>query len=152
MSNTIIIFIIILVKYLDNCHSCDLLNSIDIQSVTYSHSLILRVQPLNISDELNEKFFIQYVLIREIIKNVQLINYEIQINDIIIIRIDKEVFSGLFEDSCWQLLHESHMDRILFLNETDSNQFDLRFPPIQSTSRTRENINSVIDYGEYFRV
>lgn len=119
----------------------------DIQSATYSHSLILRIQPMNMSDEYEEKFLVRKVLVQEIVKNAPLINSSIELNDMIIIHIDKEL-DEILDDSCWQLLRETNIDSILFLNESISNQFYLHFPPVQSTYRVREHIDAVLDYGK----
>jgi hypothetical protein len=150
--SSIIIILIISINYISQIISnnqCDLVNGIDIQSATYSHSLILRVQPLNSFEEIEKIFITRKVLIRELIK-IPLNNHQkIKINDMIIIRIDKDR-NEILDNSCWNLLRIKNIDIILFLNQTNTNVFDLRYPPVQSTFRVRENIDSVINYGKLF--
>jgi hypothetical protein len=73
--------------------------------------------------------------------------HQITINDIIIIRIDKDL-EQILDDSCWHLLRIPDIDLILFLNETNANEFDLRYPPVESTMRVRQNIDAVTNYGK----
>jgi hypothetical protein len=73
--------------------------------------------------------------------------HQIKIDDMIIIRIDKYL-DQILDDSCWQLLRIINIDLILFLNETNINEFDLRYPPVESTMRVRQNIDAVTNYGK----
>lgn len=149
--SSITIILIILINFVSQIitnNQCDILTSIDIQSATYSHSLILRVQPLDSLEEIENTFITRKVLIRELIKISSNSSYQIKINDMIIIRIDKDLDERL-ENSCWQLLRISTSDLILFLNDTNTNEFDLRYSPIESTIRVRQNIDAVINYGKF---
>jgi hypothetical protein len=148
--SSISIILIFLINYLHqtiNSHQCEFLNSIDLQFASYTHSLILRVQPINSSEEIEPNLITRKVLIREIIKIPKISSYQIKINDMIIIRIDKD-FDQILDDSCWHLLRITNIDIILFLNETNTNEFDLHYPPVESTIRVRENIDAVINYGK----
>lgn len=121
-----------------NSNQCDFLTSFDLQSATYSHSLILRVQPFNASEDMVE------VLVREVIKIPPLSYHSIKIDDLVIIRIDQDL-----DDSCWYLLRMENLDLILFLNVTNTDEFNLRSPPVEVTFRVRQNIDAVINYGKY---
>jgi hypothetical protein len=148
ISNIIFIHLTIAVS------ECDLSSAINLQSATYSHSLILRVQPIRSSEEdyKTNKILIEKVLVREVIKipTVHHHQHQVKMNDIIIIRInDDDDDNGFFADSCWQLLRISTVDVILFLNETNANEFDLHYPPVESTLRVRQHIDAVLNYGEY---
>jgi len=130
---------------------CDFSSAIYLQSATYSHSLVLRVQPMLSFEEHYQKndHVIKEVLVREVIK-MPTVNYrhKIKINDIVIIRINDNDDTFL-DNSCWHLLRVPTVDVILFLNETHNNEFDLQYPPIESTFRVRENIDAVLNRGEY---
>lgn len=147
MSSITIILINFIIQIITT-NQCDILTSIDIQSATYSHSLILRVQPLDTLEEIEKNILTRKVLIRELIKISLNSSYQIKINDMIIIRMDKDL-DEIYENSCWHLLRISTMDLILFLNHTNTNEFDLRYPPIESTFRVRQNIDAVINYGKF---
>jgi hypothetical protein len=146
MSSVTIILIIFInyFYYIIPSNQCNLLSAIDLQSATYSHSLILRVQPLN-----SKNLITSEVLVREVIKISKLNTSPIKINDMIIIRIANDL-DELLDHSCWDLLHLTNIDIILFLNETDTNAFDLHYPPVESTFRVRENIDAVMDYGKFY--
>lgn len=143
-----IIFVLILfinsISQTKSIHSCDSVSSIDIQTATYTYGLILRVQTLNSSEEIEKDQIIQNVLVREVIKMPIATHHPIQIDDVVFIRIDQDL-----DESCWQLLRIENLDLILFLNDTNSHEFDLDFPPIESTFRTRLNIDAVINSGKY---
>lgn len=125
-------------------HSCDSGSSIDIQSAAYTHAFILRIQTLNSSEEIENDLITQNVLVREVIKMPKTSHHPIQTDDVILIRIDQDL-----DESCWQLLRIENLDLILFLNYTNSQEFDLEFPPIESTFRNRQNIDAVINAGKY---
>jgi len=124
-------------------NQCGLLSAIDLQSATYCHSLILRVKPINLSEEIVQNIVTRKVLVREMIKIPMNSSHQMNINDIIIIRIDNDL-----DDSCWHLLRKENVDLILFLNQTNTNEFDLHYPPVESTLRVRENIYAVLNYGK----
>jgi len=148
----ILISKILFIRLTTAVSQCDLSSTINLQSATYIHSLILRVQPIHSSeyDYKINKIVIRKVLIREVIK-IPIVNHQqhpIKMNDIIIIRIhddDKE----FLDTSCWDLLRISTIDIILFLNETNTNEFNLHYPPVESTLRVRQNIDAVLHHGEY---
>jgi hypothetical protein len=143
----ILIFLINHISKIISINQCDSLSSIDLQSATYTHSVILHVQPIYSSDDENDKNnIIRKVLVREVIKMSKISLNQIKINDMIIIRIDNDL-EEILEDSCWQLLRITNIDIIIFLNDTNTNQFDLRYPPVESTLRVRQNIDTVINYG-----
>lgn len=145
ISNIIFIHVTIAVS------QCELSSAINLQSATYIHSLILRVQTINSSEDNNyNRIFLRQVLVREIIKNSidNLHQYQIRMNGIIIIRINNDA-NRLFDNSCWDLLRISTVDVILFLNKTNTNEYDLHYPPIESTLRVRQHIDAVLNYGEY---
>src|SRR5689334_12584560 len=102
----------------NNSNSCGFVNSIDIQSASYTHSLILRVQTLNSSKETGKDLVTQNVLVREVIKMPHISHHLIQIDDVIVIRIDQDL-----DESCWHLLRIGNLDLILFLNQTNSQGF-----------------------------
>jgi hypothetical protein len=148
--SSITIILIILINHifqLLSINQCDLLSSTDLQSATYSHSVILHVQPIYSSDENDKNLIIRKVLVREVIKISTISSNQVKINDMIIIRIDNDL-DEILEDSCWHLLRITNIDIILFLNDTNNHQFDLRYPPVESTLRVRQNIDSVINYGK----
>jgi hypothetical protein len=148
--SSITIILILLINYLHQTitnHQCEFLNSIDLQFAAYTHSLILRVQSVNSSEEIETNFITHKVLIREIMKIPKIRYHQIKIDDMIIIRIDKYL-DQILDDSCWQLLRIINIDLILFLNETNINEFDLRYPPVESTMRVRQNIDAVTNYGK----
>ena len=66
----ILISNIILFRQTIAVSQCDLSSAIHLQSATYSHSLILRVQPVHLSEQdyKNNKTIIRKVLVREVIK------------------------------------------------------------------------------------
>jgi hypothetical protein len=123
---------------------CDFSSPIDLQSATYSHSLILRVQPIVSSDQISQNIPTRKVLVREVLKIATISRHQMKMNDMIIIRIDDDV-----DHSCWHLLRIANIDLILFLNTTNANEFDLRYPPVESTLRVRQNIDTVLNYGTY---
>jgi hypothetical protein len=134
---------------------CDLSNAIHLQSATYTHSIIVRVQPI-LSREFNSNepasHLLRQVLVREVIKYPITARYQrqIQMNDHVIIRINENQHEDDVNDhSCWHLLRISTVDIILFLNETTSDEFDLYYPPVESTFRVRQNIDAVLNYGKY---
>jgi hypothetical protein len=129
---------------------CDLSSAINLQSAAYIHSLILRVQPIDLSQQ-NYKInrtVIRKVLVREVIKIAIVHQHPVKMNDIIIIRINDDD-SDFLDDSCWHLLRIPTVDVIIFLNETNINEFDLHYPPVESTLRVRQHINAVLNHGEY---
>ncbi|CAF0966327.1 unnamed protein product [Adineta steineri] len=134
-------------------NQCDFSSSIYLQAATYTHSLVLRVQPLHLLDQdynINNTI-IRKVLVREVIKiptNNNNHHHHIKMNDIIIIRINDNDDEFL-DNSCWHLLRISTVDVILFLNETNTNEFDLHYPPVESTLRVRENIDAVLNHETY---
>lgn len=162
MSNTtnVCIQLIILISNIIYLHltiavsQCELSSAINLQMATYIHSFILRVETMNSSEEMNNiklnKTLKRNVRVREIIKNSIDNHYpdQIKMNDIIIIRINHDN-TKLFDNSCWNLLRLSTIDIIVFLNKTNTNEFDLYYPPTESTLRVRENIDAVLNYGEY---
>ncbi|CAF2718857.1 unnamed protein product [Rotaria sp. Silwood2] len=127
---------------------CNLLNPIDLQAAAYNHSLILRVQPIYSSETIEKTIVISEVLVREVIKISTNSYHKIKMNDLILIRIDNNI-DEILDDSCWYLLRITTVDIILFLNETNTNEFDLRFPPVESTLYVRHNIDAVINYETY---
>ncbi|CAF4736185.1 unnamed protein product [Rotaria sp. Silwood1] len=135
-------------------NQCDLSSAINLQWATYRHSLILRVQPIRLSENVYTKnmTIIRKVLVREIIKMSKINYYKnhqiVKIDDIIIIKINDNDNEYL-DDICWHLLRLSTMDIILFLNETNTNEFDLDYPPIESTFRIRQHIDTVLNYETY---
>jgi hypothetical protein len=147
--SSITILLIIFIFQIITSNQCDLLGAIDLQSATYSHSLILRVQPIDSIEEIEKNLITRKVLIIEMIKIPFISKHQIKINDMIIIRIDKDV-DELLDTSCWHLLRIKNIDIILFLNETNTNEFDLRYPPVESTFRVRQNIDAVMNYGKLF--
>ncbi|CAF3741406.1 unnamed protein product [Rotaria socialis] len=144
----------ILIILINNIHQtstisqCDLLNAIDIQSATYSHSLILRVQPIYSSETSEKAIAVTEVLVREVIKLSNISYHKIKMNDIILVRTDSDL-EELLDDSCWYLLRITTIDIILFHNETNTNEFDLRYPPMESTLYVRQNIDAVMNYDTY---
>ena len=124
---------------------CDYSSAIHLQSAVYIYSLILRVQPLHLSEQ---ESILRQVLVREVIKISTVYQHPVKMNDVIIIRINASN-NALLEDSCWDLLRISTVDVIIFLNGTISNQFDLHYPPIESTLRVRQHIDAVLHSGEY---
>ena len=65
----ILIFLINHISKIISINQCDSLSSIDLQSATYTHSVILHVQPIYSSDDENDKNnIIRKVLVREVIK------------------------------------------------------------------------------------
>ena len=131
---------------------CDFLSAFHLQSATYVHSVILRVQPINSSSSLRnsniQSSITRKVLVREVIKIPLHRQHPIKMNDIIIIRINDDDPKNFLEDSCWHLLQISTVDVILFLNETRRNEFDLFYPPVESTLRVRQHIDTVLHHGE----
>ncbi|CAF0879133.1 unnamed protein product [Adineta steineri] len=150
MSSVTILLIILInnIYQIISISQCDLLNIIDIQSAAYCHSLILRVQPIYLSEEILDNIVTRKVRIREVIKLPRNNNRQMKMNDIIIIRIDNDL-DEMLDDSCWHLLRIDNADIILFLNETNMNEFDLRYPPVETTLRIRENIYAVMNYETY---
>jgi hypothetical protein len=152
MSSTTIVCIqlIILIIFIPRTiavSQCDLSSTINLQTATYSHSLILRVQPILSS---NKNIILQAVLVREVIKIPMnnIYQHQVKMNDIILIRINNDDDQFLV-DSCWHLLRISTVDVILFLNQTNTNEFDLHYPPVESTLRVRQNIDVVLNHGKY---
>lgn len=141
-SSFLLILLINSISPIHNSNSCDFLSSIDIQSATYTHSLILRVQTLNSSEEMDQDLLTEKVLIREVIKTIDLL--AIRIDDVIGIRIDQDL-----DESCWSLLRINDLDLILFLNQSNTREYDLHYPPIEHTFRIRQNIDAVINAGKY---
>ncbi|CAF3720803.1 unnamed protein product [Rotaria sp. Silwood1] len=145
---------IILIIFINNIYQiiaitqCNLLNPVDLQSATYNHSLILRVQPIYSSETIEKKILISEVLIHEVIKISSNNYHKIKMNDLILIRMDNDI-EDIYNDSCWYLLHITTIDIILFLNETNTNDFDLRYPPIESTLYVRHHIDAVINHETY---
>jgi hypothetical protein len=129
---------------------CDLSSAINLQSAAYIHSLILRVQPIDLSQQNYKinRIVIRKVLVREVIKIAIVHQHPVKMNDIIIIRINDDD-SDFLDDSCWHLLRIPNVDVIIFLNETNINEFDLHYPPVESTLRVRQHINAVLNHGEY---
>jgi hypothetical protein len=152
MSSTTIVCIqlIVLIIFIPRTiavSQCDLSSTINLQTATYSHSLILRVQPILSS---NKNIILQEVLVREVIKipRNNIYQHKVKMNDIILIRINNDDDQFLV-DSCWHLLRISTVDVILFLNQTNTNEFDLHYPPVESTLRVRQNIDVVLNHGKY---
>ncbi|CAF2806786.1 unnamed protein product [Rotaria sp. Silwood2] len=132
---------------------CDLSSAINLQWATYSHSLILRVQPIRSSEQGYAKnmTIIRKVLVREVIKMSRINRHQdqlVKMNDIVIIKINDNDNEYL-DDSCWHLLRISTVDIILFLNDTNTNEFDLHYPPVESTFRTRQHIDVVLNHETY---
>jgi len=129
---------------------CDLSSAINLQSAAYIHSLILRVQPIDLSQQNYKinRIVIRKVLVREVIKISIVHQHPVKMNDIIIIRINDDD-SDFLDDSCWHLLRVPTVDVIIFLNETNINEFDLHYPPVESTLRVRQHIDAVLNHGEY---
>ncbi|CAF0904543.1 unnamed protein product [Adineta steineri] len=150
MSSVTILLIILInnIYQIISISQCDLLSIIDIQSAAYCHSLILRVQPIYLSEEISENIVTRKVRIREVIKLPRNNNRQMKMNDIIMIRIDNDL-DEMLDDSCWHLLRIDKADITLFLNETNTNEFDLRYPPVETTLRLRENIYAVMNYETY---
>ena len=149
MSSITIILIILITNILHilTINQCNLLSTIDLQAATYSHSLILHVQPIYSSEEIEKTLLIRKVLVREVIK-IPLISYhQVKINDRILIEIDDN-FDEIHDNSCWHLLRVINIDIILFLNQTNTNEFILRYAPVESTLRVRQNIDAVMNYGK----
>ena len=139
---------------------CELSSAIHLQSVTYTHSLIVRVQPI-VSSELDwtanspaRLVPLRKVLVREVIKSPisepREHHQQIKMNDLIIIRIKDDHQEDFLDDSCWQLLRISTIDVILFLNQTSIDEFDLYHPPVESTFRVRQDIDAVLHHGKFF--
>jgi hypothetical protein len=148
----ILISNIIFIRLTTAVSQCDLSSAINLQSATYIHSLILRVQPINSSEEDYQKtrIAIRKVLVREVIKIPTVNQHQVKMNDIIIIRInDNDNDNEFLDNSCWHLLRISTVDVILFLNETKTDAFDLHYPPVESTLRVRQHIDAVLSHGEY---
>lgn len=122
---------------------CDLSSAFDLQAAAYRHSYILRVQPIYTSEEVPSALATRTVLLREVIKAASNTSHAMHVNDLVVIRIDHTL-----DEPCWQLLQIEHADVILFLNETVNKDFDLTFPPVESTLRVREHIAAVMNYGE----
>jgi hypothetical protein len=122
---------------------CDLLSAVDLQAATFRHSYILRVQPVYSPEEAVQTLVARKVFLREAVKTPSRTSHAMKPNDILHIRIDHDL-----DDSCWQLLQMEQADIILFLNETTTDEFDLHFPPVESTLRVRENIQAVLNYGK----
>lgn len=133
---------------------CDFLSAFHLQSATYVHSVILRVQPINSSsssslrDSNIQSSIIRKVLVREVIKIPFHRQHPIKMNDMIIIRINDNDPKTFLDDSCWHLLQLSTVDVIIFLNETRWNEFDLFYPPVESTHRVRQHIETVLHHGK----
>ncbi|CAF1653920.1 unnamed protein product [Adineta ricciae] len=150
MSSVHNLFILLIncILHINSNSQCDLLSAIDLQSATYSHSIILRVQPVYSSEEILENFILRKVFIREILKIPTRIFHSMKVNDTIFLRIEQEL-DEMLDDSCWQLLRMENADIILFLNDTTRRQFHLQYPPVESTLRVRENIQTVLNYETY---
>ena len=129
---------------------CDLSSAIHLQTAAYIHSLILRVQPIDIPEQNYKvnRMIIRKVLVREVIKTPRAHQHPIKINDMIIIRINDDD-NDFLDDSCWHLLRIPTVDVIIFLNETNTSEFDLHYPPVESTLRVRQHIDAVLHHGEY---
>ena len=149
MSSVHNLFILLIncILHINSNSQCDLLSVIDLQSATYSHSIILRVQPVYSSEEILENFILRQVFIREILKIPTRIFHSMKINDTIFVRIEQEL-DEMLDDSCWHLLRMENADIILFLNDTNRRQFHLQYPPVESTLHVRENIQTVLNYGK----
>ncbi|CAF3698673.1 unnamed protein product [Rotaria socialis] len=90
-------------------------------------------------------------VVREVIKmaKINLRHHElVKIHDIIIININ-DVNNQDLDDSCWHLLRISTVDIILFLNETNTSEFNLQYPPVESTLRVRQQIDAVLNHETY---
>lgn len=137
-------------------NQCDFLSAFHLQSATYIHSVILRVQPIDSSSSLSssrhfdhQQQILRKVLVREVIKIPKARQYPVKMNDIIIIRINDDDPQNLLDNSCWHLLQISTIDVILFLNETRLNEFNLFYPPVESTLRVRQHIDTVLQHGKF---
>ncbi|UJR31474.1 hypothetical protein I4U23_018963 [Adineta vaga] len=138
-------------------NQCDFSSAPYLQSATFSHSIVLRVQPVDLfgQDYKRSDLIIRKVLVREVIKsplNSLSFQQQVKMNDMIIIRIfdnDDDDGDEILDSSCWQLLRLGSVDVILFLNETNNNEFDLHYPPVESTLRVRENIDAVLNHDPY---
>ena len=117
---------------------CDARNSVDLQSAAYRYSVILRVHPM-VTAEVTET---RTVFVREVIKRPN----SIAISSIVVIR-PAAAATPLVDESCLHLLEIGNIDSILFLNQTDSDVFDLQHPPVESTLRVRQQIDAVLNYG-----
>ena len=136
-------------------NACDLISGVHLQAATYTHSVILRVQPLvnngtdwrtstEAAGATTTTTTSAQVRVREVIKSV-LDQQWIRIDDLIHIRIKDDHL----DQTCWHLLRRSAIDLIIFLNRTSNNeQFDLIYPPVESTYRVREHIDAVLNSGE----
>ena len=147
MSNIIFLLILLInsISPSNNSNSCDFVSSIDIQSATYTHALILRIQTLNSSEDMERDLVTENVLVREVIKTSKASNPPpVRIDDVISIRIDQDL-----DESCWYLLRIENLDLILFLNQTNTREYYLHYPPIEFTFRVRQNIDAVIHSGKY---
>ncbi|CAF1145491.1 unnamed protein product [Adineta ricciae] len=134
-------------------NQCDFSSAPYLQSAAYSHSIVLRVQPIDLfeQDYKRSDSIIRKVLVREVIKsplNSSSVEKQVKTNDMIIIRINDNDDEYL-DNSCWHLLRVGTVDVILFLNETKNNEFDLHYPPVESTLRVRENIDAVLNHDPY---
>ena len=155
LSTTIVCILIsniIFVRLTIGVNQCDLSSAINLQTATYSHSLILRVQPIDLSKQIytETNFSTKKVFVREVIKIPQTIRRQhlVKMNDIVIIRINGENHK-LLDDPCWHLLRTPTVNVILFLNETNTNEFNLYYPPVESTLHTRQHIDAVLTHGKY---
>ena len=128
-------------------NQCDFLSAFHLQSATYIHSVILRVQAIDSSSS-RQQNILRKVLVREVIKIPHTRQYPVKMNDIIIIRINDDNPTNLLDDSCWHLLQISTIDVILFLNETRLHEFNLFYPPVESTLRVRQHIDTVLHHGK----
>lgn len=145
--HNLLILLINCMLHINSNSQCDLLSVIDLQSATYSHSIILRAQPVYSSEEVLDSFILRKVLIREILKIPTKSFHSMKTNDTIFLRIEQEL-DEMLDDSCWHLLRMENADIILFLNDTTNRQFHLQYPPVESTLRVRENIQTVLNYGK----
>lgn len=134
--------------------SCEFSSAIHLQSATYIHPLILRIQPIDSSNKnfsQNKPSQIR-VRVREILKS-SYKQTQVKMNDMIIIKItnddDDDDSNQFLDDTCWNLLRLTNIDSIIFLNETNTNQFDLHYPPVESTLRVRQNIDTVLRHETY---
>lgn len=149
-----IIQIVYFHRAMAHSYQCDLSNSVNLQSAAFTHSIIVRVQRIQFFQSQRKQTdpLLHQVLIREIIKDSSQfyspIQLTLKINDIIVIRIQhKYQHAPVQEDTCWRLLEFSNIDIILFLNQTQTDQFDLNYPPVEATIRVRQNIDDVLNYG-----
>ena len=131
---------------------CDLPHLVELQSAIYRYPFLIRVQPIFLSDSIEkarQSTRTGQVMVREVIKTPLPNSSPVSINDMILIRFNREM-NRLFDDSCWQLLRSSNADLILFLNDTRTNgEFHLPYPPVESTVRVRENIDAVLSQGRF---